>query len=297
MKRIPFSIVVPAFNEQEVILRVLESISEIVQAKEILIVDDGSQDRTAQVVGDFIKSHKGVPIKLISHPYNKGYGASLKTGIRAAKSPYVMFFDADGQHHSTDVDALLKALDGYDMVVGQRINSASPLVRRPGMWLLKRLSEYLAGREIPDLNSGFRVVNKAAVERFMHILPNGFSFTTTITLAMFEGGYSVVYVPIQVKARVGRSMVSFRDAYKMLLLILRTITLFNPLKIFLPACLFLFLLGIALFVRDAINVDITLKTVMILLASLIVFFFGLISDQVANLRKDVELHSDLSLDK
>jgi glycosyltransferase involved in cell wall biosynthesis len=230
-----------------------------------------------------------VPIRLLSHPYNKGYGAALKSGIRAARSPYVLFFDADGQHHPSDIQALIEPLQSYEMVVGRRVNSASPLIRRPGMRVLRWLSEYLAGRQIPDLNSGFRVVSKDAVERFMHILPNGFSFSTTITLAMFEAGYSVAYVPIHVKARVGRSMVSFRDAYKMLLLILRTITLFSPLKIFLPASLLLFLTGLALFIRDALRTDITLKTVMILLASLIVFFFGLLSDQVANLRKDQEI--------
>ncbi len=121
----------------------------------------------------------------------------------------------------------------------------------------------------------------------MHILPNGFSFTTTITLAMFEGGYSVTYVPIEVKARVGKSMVKIKDAYKMFMLILRTITLFNPLKIFLPVSIVLFLSGLVLLIRDALKVDITLKSVMVLLSSLIVFFFGMLSDQVANLRKDV----------
>jgi hypothetical protein len=174
------------------------------------------------------------------------------------------------------------------MVVGTRVNSGSPLIRRPGTKVLKWIAEYLAGRKIPDLNSGFRIVKKDIVERFMHILPNGFSFTTTITLAMLEGGYSVHYVPISIQHRQGKSTVNFKDGYKMLMLILRTITLFNPLKVFLPAALVLFIAGSVLFVRDAMRMDITLKTVMVLLSSVIIFFFGLLSDQVSLIRKHYE---------
>jgi glycosyltransferase involved in cell wall biosynthesis len=287
MKKIPFSIIVPAYNEEDVIVQVLDSVTKAALAREVIVVNDGSTDHTAERIEEFVKANKKLPLTLISHAYNKGYGASLKTGIRASKTPYVMFFDADGQHPPTHIEALLKPLPSYDMVVGQRMNSASPLLRRPGKRILNWVSEYLAGRKIPDLNSGFRIIKKDAVVQFMHILPNGFSFTTTITLAMFEGGYSVAYVPIEVQARVGKSTVGMKDAYKMFMLILRTITLFNPLKIFLPVAMTLFFSGMVLLIRDALRVDITLKSVMVLLASLIVFFFGMLSDQVANLRKDV----------
>jgi glycosyltransferase involved in cell wall biosynthesis len=286
MKKVSFSVIIPAYNEEKIIIQVMESLCGISSPKEIIVVDDGSKDRTAELVTSFSESNKRMPVRLYRHPYNKGYGAALKTGIREAQSDYVMFFDADGQHHANDIKALLQQIPVHDMVVGQRINSASPLVRRPGMKILKWVAEYLAGRRIPDLNSGFRIVKKDAVERFLHILPNGFSFTTTITLAMFESGYSVAYVPVEVKARVGRSMVNVNDAYKMFILILRTITLFNPLKVFLPMAISLLLLGIVLFVRDALRMDITLKTVVVLIASILVFFFGLLSDQVSNLRRE-----------
>jgi glycosyltransferase involved in cell wall biosynthesis len=284
--KIPFSIILPAYNEEKVIVEVLASMISASLAREIIVVDDGSTDRTGELVLDFIRAHRRKSIQLISHPYHKGDGASLKSGVRAARTAFVMFFDADGQHRSEDIEALAARVPEFDMVVGQRVNSGSPLIRRPGTRLLRWISQYLAGRKIPDLNSGFRIVRKEAVERFMHILPNGFSFTTTITLAMFEAGYSVTYVPIEVRTRDGKSTVRLSDAYRMLLLILRTITLFNPLKVFLPAAVSLFLLGGLLFVRDALRFDITLKTVMILLSSVIVFFFGLLSDQVSLLRKE-----------
>ncbi len=286
MSKISFTLIIPAYNEEQVIVEMLESLTQVPLTFETIVVDDGSKDQTAGLVKKFIKTHLRKSVRLFSHPYNKGYGAALKTGIRLAKGEYVMFFDADGQHESRDIETLLEPLTQYDMVVGERVNSASPLIRRPGMKLLKWLSEYLAGRKIPDLNSGFRVMKKDVIERFMHILPNGFSFTTTITLAMFQAGYSVAYVPISVRTRRGKSMVNYKDAYKMLILILRTITLFNPLKIFLPVSFFLLLIGIALLIRDILKVDITLKTVMVLLSSLIVFLFGLLSDQVSNLRRE-----------
>lgn len=284
---VPFSLIIPAFNEEAVIEEMLESLVREPIDFEIIVVNDGSHDRTAELTTKFIEKYRRKKrLVLISHPYNKGYGAALKTGIRSAKGEYVMFFDADGQHDSEDIERLLKPLEQFDMVVGARTNVASPLVRRPGMKVLKWLSEYLVGRRIPDLNSGFRAARKEALEKFFHLLPNGFSFTTTITLAMFEAGYSVTFVPIAVKRRSGKSTVSYKDAFKMVVLILRTMTLFNPLKVFLPASAFLFLVGTILFVRDAVRLDITLKTVMILLSSIIVFFFGLLSDQVSLLRKD-----------
>jgi glycosyltransferase involved in cell wall biosynthesis len=282
-----FSLVIPAYNEEKNIVAVLESLAALHLDCEILVINDGSKDDTGLRVSEYLSSQKDTThIHLHTHPYNKGYGSALKSGIRLAKTNYVMFIDADGQHNAGNIELLLAEMEKYDMVVGQRVNSASPLIRRPGMKVLRWIAEYLAGRKIPDLNSGFRVMKRDVVEKYMHILPNGFSFTTTITLAMFEGGYSVGYVPIEVRQRVGKSTVNFRDAYKMLLLILRTITLFNPLKVFLPGSISLFLLGTVLFVRDALRMDITLKTTVVLIASILVFFFGLLSDQVSNLRRE-----------
>ena len=181
---------------------------------------------------------------MIRHRHNKGYGAALKAGIRAAAREIVVTFDADGQFDTNDITKLVDALEESDMAVGVRPQGAgSPTIRKPGKWLLSRTANYLAETRIPDLNCGFRALRVETAKRFLNLLPNGFSFTTTITLAMFKEGYNVAYLPIVVHPRTaGKSSVRVADGFNTLLLIIRIIALFDPLKVFLPTSALLFLL-------------------------------------------------------
>lgn len=202
------SIVIPVYNEEKSILELVNRLKKFEYSNEIIVVDDGSTDNTYELIKD-------AGIKVIRHPYNKGYGAALKTGIRNSNSDIVLFMDADGQHKPEDVKTILEHMDTYDMVVGKRTKASKvSLLRRCGKKILKIVANYLSGREIPDLNSGFRAIRKDVVKEFMHILPNSFSFTTTITLACFLAGYSVHYVPIDAPERMGKSKIKpFRDGF------------------------------------------------------------------------------------
>lgn len=247
---------------------------------EVIVIDDGSTDRT----GELVLEHKA---KLISHPYNKGYGASLKSGIRNASGEVVVMMDSDGQHSGADIDALLEHIDRYDMVVGAR--KGDVLVRAPGKKLLSIVANFLSGMKIPDLNSGFRAFYREAVKSFIHFCPNGFSFTTTITLAYLRESFNVKYVPIEAETRVGRpsSVKFFRDGYKTFLLIIRVIVLFNPLKVFIPASMFLLLVGTAFTIYGIIIYGRAPNTgILIILSSIILFFMGILADQISSIRRE-----------
>jgi len=196
---------------------------------EIIVVDDGSQDRTAELA-----RAEGATVLVM--PENRGYGASLKTGIGHSRFETIVITDADGTYPAHYIPVLIAQLGQYDMVVGARTGQhvEIPLTRRPAKWLLRVLAGYLAGRHIPDLNSGLRVMKKDLVRRFSHLLPSGFSFTTTITLAALCSSSLVKYSPIDYKARIGKSKIRPVHAFDFALLIIRTIVYFNPLKIFLP---------------------------------------------------------------
>lgn len=273
------TIIIPAYNEEEGITDVITQLKELSENEnhEILIVDDGSTDNTYKLASD-------TGVKVIRHPYNKGYGAALKTGIRNAKADIVLFMDADGQHKPSDIQKLIQYIGDYDMVVGARTKKSKiSLLRRPGKKILGITANYLAGMKIPDLNSGFRALKKDVAMEFMHILPNSFSFSTTITLALITSGYSVKYVPIEAPERVGTSKIKpFRDGFRFILMIVRTIALFNPLKIFLPLSLVLFLSGMSNLIYEAIvYLNISDTSVFLIISSLIIFFFGVLSDQVS----------------
>jgi len=279
------TIIIPAYNEGEGLSSTLEGLMPIANEAgwEIIVIDDGSTDNTAEVV-------RAGGARLVSHPYNKGYGAALKTGIRNATGDIVVMMDSDGQHSGADVEKLLEHMDNYDMVVGAR--SRDVLIRAPGKKLLSMVANFLSDRKIPDLNSGFRAVRKSAVRSFLHFCPNGFSFTTTITLAYLREGFSVKYVPIEADVRVGRSSsVRFvRDGYKTFLLIIRVIVLFNPLKVFMPASLFLFTVGTLFTLYGIITFGRAPNTgVLAILSSIILFFMGILADQISSIRRERRL--------
>ena len=242
------SLIVPAYNEQEGIGHVIRQLLSMpMQEKsEIIVVDDGSTDRTREILESFKDD-----IKIISHSRNKGYGAALKTGIRQAKNDIVVITDADGTYPNGEIPKLVQEMKDNDMLVGARVgaNVNIPMVRRPAKWILNKLANYLTCREIPDLNSGLRVMRKEIVESFLRFLPDGFSFTTTITLAMLTNNFEVKYIPINYHKREGKSKINpIKDTTNFLLLVVRTVLYFDPLKVFLPVSLifmgasFLFLL-------------------------------------------------------
>ena len=271
------TIIIPAHNEEEGIADVIDGIKQLNTGYEIIVVDDGSTDSTYKLVAE-------TGVKVIRHPYNKGYGAALKTGIRNANADVVLFMDADGQHQPSDIKKLIQYIGEYDMVVGARTKKSKvSLLRRPGKKILSITANYLSGMKIPDLNSGFRAIKKSVAMEFMHILPNTFSLSTTITLALITSGYNVKYVPIEAPERVGTSKIKpFRDGFRFLLMIVRTISLFNPLKIFLPTSLSLFLGGALYLTYEVILYeDISDTSILLIVSSLIIFFFGILADQVS----------------
>ena len=233
------TVVIPAYNEEGAIAEDLGSLKALLDnthlAYEIVVVNDGSTDRTAEEAG------KVSGIRLLSHQRNRGYGAALKTGIRAAETDIIVITDADGTYPPRYIPELVATVEaGSDMAVGARTgdNVAIPLIRRPAKWFLNTLANYLAGQKIPDLNSGLRAFRKTGVTPFFPILPSGFSFTTTITLAMLCNDYQVTYHPIDYLKRTGSSKIRpIKDTYNFLVLILRTICYFNPLKVFMPPAL------------------------------------------------------------
>ncbi len=276
------SVVIPAYNEEGAISDTIKEVRSVMDASkfeyELLIVDDGSQDRTVELA-----TAEGATV--IAQPENRGYGASLKTGIRRSKYDVIVITDADATYPSERIPELIDALEGYDMVVGARVgdNVAIPLIRRPAKWVLGKIASYLAGRSIPDLNSGLRVMRKPLVKRFAHLLPSGFSFTTTITLASLCSGSLVKYIPIDYHARVGQSKIRASHAFDFLLLIIRTIVYFNPLKIFLPAGAVFFLGGMAKFAYDVSKDNLSESALLGLFGAAGLWSVGLLSDQISKM--------------
>lgn len=278
------SIIIPAYQEGEAIGEVVSQLLRVVETlncpHEVIVVDDGSTDNTGEAA-------RKAGADVLVHPYNRGYGASLKTGIRHAKFRTVIFLDADGQHDPYDIPRLLADRQVFDMVVGARKRSqGSPLWRKPGKLILGWLANSLAGQNIPDLNSGFRALDREMALRFLPIMPNGFSFSTTSTIAAFRCGYLVHYLPIQVAPRVGKSSVTVADGFKTIMLIVRIFTLFSPLRVFLPISVLTFLIG-AIFVAQSylLTGAGSLKGIVVILASLLFFLFGVLVDQVAAIRR------------
>lgn len=285
------SIVIPAFNEAGGIRAVLSRVCGDYPDAEVIVVDDGSTDGT----GDQLE---GLPLRVVRHPYNKGNGASVKTGIRAARGDFVLLLDSDGQQEPADIGKLLTHTGVYDLIVGARTKTSQQnAVRAVGNGALEAMASYLAGTKIPDLTSGFRVFRRAVIMEFIHLLPNRYSYPTTSTLAFLKAGYNVTFVPIVAKKRrSGKSgQKLLQNGVRFLLIILRMITLFSPMKIFAPIALILFALGAVYGVYTTVTeVHVTNSTVLLCLTSIIIFLMGLISEQIAALRFErVEHVSDL----
>jgi len=272
------TVVIPAYDEAEHVAGQVEAVERQMRSSgwtyEIIVVDDGSSDETAERAA-------ATGARVLRRPRNRGYGAALKLGIRSAQYDWILITDADGTYPVESIPDLLAEASANEMVVGARTGNVVkvPLVRRPAKWFLRQLASYLAGRRLPDLNSGLRLMRKSLVMRYEYLLPDGFSFTTTITLAAACNGHPLSYVPINYLARLGQSKIRPRHAYDFLLLILRTIVFFNPLKVFIPLGGLLALAGLAKLAYDIVIGNLSESAVLALLGALLIWCVGLLADQ------------------
>jgi len=274
------SVVVPAYNEGASIAVVVTGLRSAADWHEILVVDDGSQDGTGERA-------TAAGARVIRHPYNKGNGAAVKTGIRQATGTFILIIDADGQHRPADALRLVSHLDAYDLVVGARsARTQATTARRLGNGLLNWIASYLTERPIPDLTSGFRAARRACLVEFLHLLPNGFSTPTTTTLAFVKAGYSVRFEAIDAAARDGQSKIRLgADGVSFLLILLKVITIYSPLRIFLPISVAAFAVGAAYAVWTILTQShVTNSSVVLILLSVVIFLVGLVSEQVSSLR-------------
>jgi len=274
------SVVIPAYNEGEVIAQVVAAIAASGPWHEIIVVDDGSKDQTEQQA-------TAAGAIVVRHPYNKGNGAAVKSGIRRATGEYVLILDGDGQHSPDDARRVVSRLGEYDLVIAARSTSTQAThARRFGNTALNRLASYLTGRDIPDLTSGFRGARRECLREFLHLLPNGFSTPTTTTLAFIKAGYNVAFEPTEARQRVGQSKIRFaRDGVKFFIIILKIVTLFSPLRVFLPISLASLVLGGAYAVWTvATQSHVTNSSVLLIMLAVIVFLVGLVSEQISAMR-------------
>ena len=279
MKKI--GVVIPAYNEEAGVRPVVKHILRVLQEHdidaEVIVVDDGSKDRTAQAAA-------AAGARVLRHRSNRGYGASLKTGISAAPYEYIVITDADGTYPAEQIPELLERFEHADMVVGARIgrNVNIPLVRRPAKWVLNKLANYMTGAKIPDLNSGMRAFRRNIAMQYFPILPDQFSFTTTITLAMFCDKYAVSYIPIDYHRRTGHSKIVAWDAGSFAILILRTAMLFRPLRVFVPLVLFCLTYGIVKMSIDIVrDPNISASAMLAFMSALLILLIGMLGDALA----------------
>ena len=274
------SIILPAKNEAPALPELLARLRELYPQAELLVVDDGSTDDTAGAA----KTHGA---RVIRHPYSMGNGAAVKSGARAATGQVLVFMDADGQHDANDVPAMLgKLQSGYAMVVGARNSrSQASLGRGLANRMYNWLASLMVGHRIPDLTSGFRAVRAEYFREFLHLLPNGFSYPTTITMAFFRAGYGVAYIPITARNRAGKSHIHpLRDGVRFLLIIFKVGTLYSPLKIFFPISVVFFLLGLARYLYTFIAThQFTGMSALLFITAILIFLIGLVSEQITNL--------------
>ncbi len=274
------SVVIPAKNEANSIGNLLCRLNEHDFISEIIVVDDGSSDETA----DIAKTNHAT---VLSHPYSMGNGAAIKTGARNASGDIIVFMDADGQHNPEDIAAFIQKIEqGYDMVIGARkTDSQASTTRLIGNFLYNKLASIMTGQKIEDLTSGFRAVRSRHFRKFLYLLPNGFSYPTTSTMAFFRSGLSVCYIPIQTPKREGKSHIKiFKDGTKFFIIILKIGALFSPMRFFLPISILLFLIGATYYGYTYINFGrFTNMSALLFISSLLTFLIGIISEQISSL--------------
>ncbi|PCJ40683.1 MAG: glycosyl transferase [SAR86 cluster bacterium] len=275
-----FSIVIPAKNEAQNLKLLLPELKALYPEAEIIVVNDGSTDDSVSVCEEN-------DVNVFTHQYSKGNGASIKTGARAASHDIIVFMDGDGQHQPKDVSRLLEQLNqGADMVVGARgKKSQASIGRLLANSIYNRLSSWIAGQQIQDLTSGLRVVKKNKFLKFLYLLPNGFSYPTTSTMAFFRAGYSVEYIPIETKERLGKSHINLlKDGIRFFIIIFKIGTLYSPLKIFLPISFGFFCMGLAYYLYTFFTFhSFTNMSALLFMTSVLVFLIGLVSEQVTML--------------
>ena len=274
------SVVVPAYNEGGSIASLVSALRQAAPWREVIVVDDGSTDDTARHAAD-------AGARVVRHPYNKGNGAAVKTGIRNASGQFVLVMDGDGQHRPADAPRLIARLNGYELVVGARSQATQASApRRFGNGALNAIASYLTGQRIPDLTSGFRAARREHFLEFLHLLPNGFSTPTTTTLAFMKAGYSVWFEPVDAALRDGRSKIRFGpDGMQFFVILLKVITIFSPMRVFLPLALASFAIGSAYAVWTIVTQShVTNSSVLLILLSVIIFLVGLVSEQISALR-------------
>jgi glycosyltransferase involved in cell wall biosynthesis len=283
---ISISVVIPVYNEVAAIGATLEQVQAVMEAArlrgEIIVIDDGSIDGTADVVA------RASAVRLIKHPQNRGYGAALKTGIRQASYDVVVILDADGTYPCEMIPRLVDEIGAYDMVVGARTGEEVhvPLIRRPAKWALNRLADYLSGQDIPDLNSGLRAFKRDVAVRFFRLLPSGFSFTTSLTLALLTNDYNVLYIPVNYYRRQGRSKIRpVQDTINFFSLVVRVVLSFRPLRVFVPLSAVFIALSLAKVIYDinAYNFHLATSTVVLVTLTFQVIVLGLVADLVVSL--------------
>jgi len=274
------SVILPAKNEAEGLRRTLPALRACLPDAELIVVDDGSTDDTAAVAA----SHG---VRVLPSPYAMGNGAAIKRGTRAATGDVLVFMDADGQHDPTLIPQLLNRLEqGFDMVVGARNAAGQANVSRGAAnAFYNRLATWMTGHRVADLTSGFRVVRADRFREFLHLLPNGFSYPTTSTMAFFRSAYPVAYVPIPVAPRIGRSHIRpLRDGLRFLLIIFRIATLYSPLKLFAPVSGVFGMLGVGYYAWTFVTEHrFTNMSALLISASVVVFLIGLVSEQITTL--------------
>ncbi len=277
------SIVIPSYNEEGAIGSTIAAIKALnLPSCEILVVDDGSKDRTALVAAE-------AGARVISHPYNIGNGAAVKTGIRSAKGQVLCFMDGDGQHDPLDIPRLVSQISKYHMVVGARSRGSETHVHRDlANGFYNWLASCIADFEIRDLTSGFRVMRREDALRFCDMFPNRFSYPTTSTLAFLRSGRALKYLPIKTKFRVGKSKIRLiHDGFEFLLIIMKIAMTFSPLRVFLPISSFLFFLGLGRYLQTYLEYQrFTNMSHLLINSSVIIFMLGLIAEQIASLRME-----------